>query len=183
MNNELLFKTNPIQTQNKQHRPKAALPASPLQRRKSGPARRPCRIWLIKPNVEELRELLGEQIRDNAAGLAKAGRKLLGKVEIILISRGKKGSVVVTNKGTWQGRCAPLLSCESKKGGRRVVSTVGCGDYLLAGFLKGLKDKSDVGFALKTAMKVATAKAWGWTEKMAWEDAEKRIEVSLRERG
>lgn len=152
----------------------------------TGPVRQiagSCRIWLIKPNVEELRELLGEQIRDNAADLAKAGRKLLGKVEIILISRGKKGSVVVTKKGTWQGGCAPPLSCESKKGGRRVVSTVGCGDYLLAGFLKGLKDKSDVGFALKTAIKVATARAWGWAEEMAWEDAEKSIDVSLRERG
>jgi len=91
-----------------------------------------------------------------------------------LISRGKKGSVVVTKKGTWQGRCA---------GRRRVVSTVGCGDYLLAGFLKGLKDKSDPGFALETAIKAATARAWGWAEEMAWEDAEKSIDVSLRERG
>lgn len=130
-------------------------------------------VWLIKPNVEELRELLGEQIRDNAADLAKAGRKLLDRVEIVLISRGKKGSVVVTKKGTWQGQCA---------GRRRVLSTVGCGDYLLAGFLKGLKDKSDPGFALETAIKIATAKAWAWTEKMAWEDAENRIEVGLRER-
>ena len=151
----------------------------------SGPVRQIAgsyRIWLIKPNVEELRELLGKQIEDRPAGLAKAGSKLLDKVEIILISRGKEGAIVVTKKGAWQGRCAPLLSCESKKGGGRVVSTVGCGDYLLAGFLKGLKDKSDVGFALKTAIKVATARAWGWTEEMAWEDAEKRIEVSLRER-
>jgi len=141
----------------------------------SGPARQiagSCRIWLIKPNVEELRELLGEQIRDSAADLAKAGRKLLDRVEIVLISRGEKGAIVVTKKGVWEGQCA---------GRRRVLSTVGCGDYLLAGFLKGLKDKSDVGFALRTAIKVATAKAWGWTEKMAWEDVEKRIEVGLRE--
>jgi len=129
-------------------------------------------VWLIKPNVEELRELLGEQIEDRPVGLAKAGRKLLDRVEIVLISRGKKGAIVVTKKGTWQGQCA---------GCRRVLSTVGCCDYLLAGFLKGLKDKSDVGFALETAIKVATAKAWAWTEKMAWEDAEKRIEVGLRE--
>jgi fructose-1-phosphate kinase PfkB-like protein len=138
-------------------------------------------VWLIKPNVEELRELLGEQIRDSAAGLAKAGRKLLDKVDIILISRGKKGAVVVTKKnGAWQGQACTLES--GCAGRRKVLSTVGCGDYLLAGFLKGLKDKSDAGFALKTAIKVATAKAWGWAEKIAWEDAEKRIEVSLRER-
>jgi len=153
----------------------------------SGPANPSCRIWLIKPNVEELCELLGEQIEDRPAGLAKAGRKLLDKVEIILISRGKKGSVVVTKKGAWQGQaCTPPAFLRKQEGGcasrRRVLSTVGCGDYLLAGFLKGLKDKTDPGFALETAIKVATAKAWGWTEKMAWEDAEKRIEVSLRER-
>jgi fructose-1-phosphate kinase PfkB-like protein len=157
-------------------------------------------IWLIKPNVEELRELLGEQIRDNAADLAKAGRKLLDRVEVVLISRGKKGAIVVTKKGMWQGQaCTPPTFLPAaptrvgRRGGRRkqegwcagrrrVLSTVGCGDYLLAGFLKGLKDKSDVGFALKTAIKVATARAWGWAEKMAWEDAEKSIEVSLRER-
>ena len=146
----------------------------------SGPANPSCRIWLIKPNVEELRELLGEQIEDRPVGLAKAGRKLLDRVEIVLISRGKKGSVVVTKKGTWKGQACTRET--GYAGYRRVLSTVGCGDYLLAGFLKGLKDKSDVGFALRTAIKVATAKAWGWTEKMAWEDAEKRIEVGLRER-
>lgn len=136
----------------------------------SGPANPSCRIWLIKPNVEELCELLGEQIEDRPAGLAKAGRKLLDKVEIILISRGKKGSVVVTKKGTWQGRCV---------GRGRVLSTVGCGDFLLAGFLKGLKDKSDVGFALGTAIKIATAKAWGWTEGKSWSRTLREIKVAV----
>ena len=125
-------------------------------------------VWLIKPNVEELCELLGEQIEDRPAGLAKAGRKLLDKVEVVLISRGKKGSVVVTKKGTWQGRCV---------GRSRVLSTVGCGDFLLAGFLKGLKDKSDPGFALETAIKVATARAWGWTEGKSWSQALREIKA------
>jgi fructose-1-phosphate kinase PfkB-like protein len=127
-------------------------------------------VWLIKPNVEELRVLLGEQIRNSAADLAKAGRKLLGKSEIILISRGKKGSVVVTKKGTWQGR---------RTGSGRIRSTVGCGDYLLAGFLKGLKDESNPDFALKTAIKVATAKAWAWTEGKKWQQVERRINVRV----
>jgi len=126
--------------------------------------------WLIKPNVEELCELLGEQVRDNPAGLARAGRKLVGKVEIILISRGGKGSVVVTKGGAWQGRCI---------GRKRVLSTVGCGDFLLAGFLKGLRDKSDAGSALGTAIKVATAKAWGWTEGESWPRALCEIKVAV----
>ncbi|UCG47740.1 MAG: hypothetical protein JSU94_19945 [Phycisphaerales bacterium] len=111
--------------------------------------------WLIKPNVEELRELLGQRVRDTPASLAKAGRRLLDRVEMVLISRGQKGAVAVTKGGAWEGRAA---------GRARAISTVGCGDYLLAGFLKGLKDTSEVGSALETAIEVATAKAWGWTE-------------------
>jgi fructose-1-phosphate kinase PfkB-like protein len=126
--------------------------------------------WLIKPNVEELRELLGEQIKDGPVSLAKAGRKLLDKVEIVLISRGAKGGVVVTKEGAWQGRCA---------GRKKVFSTVGCGDFLLAGFLKALEDGSGTDSALKTAIKVATARAWGWTEKKTWPQALQEIEVAV----
>jgi len=140
-------------------------------------------VWMIKPNVDELRELLGGQVTDSPAGLVGAGRKLLDKVEIVLISRGKKGGVVVTNKGAWQGRCV---------GRSRVLSTVGCGDFLLAGFLKGLnpvkskssasngvKDKSDAGSALGTAIKVATARAWGWTEGKSWSQALREIKAAV----
>jgi len=140
-------------------------------------------VWLIKPNVDELRELLGGQVTDSPAGLVGAGRKLLDKVEVVLISRGKKGGVVVTNKGAWQGRCV---------GRSRVLSTVGCGDFLLAGFLKGLnpvrskssasngvKDKSDAGSALGTAIKVATARAWGWTEGKSWSQALREIKAAV----
>jgi len=126
--------------------------------------------WLIKPNVEELRELLGEQVTDSPAGLVKAGRRLLDKAEIVVISRGQKGGVVVTKKGVWQGRCI---------GRGRVLSTVGCGDFLLAGFLKGLKDKSDAGSALGTAIKVATARAWGRTEGKSWSRALREIKVAV----
>ena len=127
-------------------------------------------VWLIKPNVEELRELLGERVADNPVGLVKAGRKLLDKVEIVVISRGKKGGVVVTRKGAWQGRCI---------GRGRVLSTVGCGDFLLAGFLKGLKDKSDAGSALGTAIKAATARAWGWTEGKSWSRVLREIKAGV----
>ena len=128
-------------------------------------------VWLIKPNVAELCELLDEQVKDGPVSLAKAGRKLLDKVEIVLISRGAKGGLVVTKDGAWQGRCVDRA---------KVFSTVGCGDFLLAGFLKALEDGSGTDLALKTAIKVATARAWGWTEKMNWLDAQNSIEVQVR---
>ena len=126
--------------------------------------------WLIKPNVEELCELLGEKIKDGPVSLAGAGRKLLDKVEAVLISRGVKGSLIVTKEGVWQGRCVSRA---------RVLSTVGCGDFLLAGFLKALKDKSDINSALKTAIEVASAKAWDWTDKMSWPDVQGRTKVQV----
>jgi 1-phosphofructokinase len=127
-------------------------------------------VWLIKPNVMELSELLGEQVKDGPVSLAKAGRKLLDKVEIVLISRGAKGGIVVTKNGAWQGRCI---------GRAKVSSTVGCGDFLLAGFLKALEDCTGMKMALKTTIKVATARAWGLTEKMHWLDVKSRIKVQV----
>jgi 1-phosphofructokinase len=131
-------------------------------------------IWLMKPNVQELRQLVGHEVADRPAALVKVGKTLLDKVEVILISRGQKGAVLVTKKGAWTAR-ASGASC----GGRRkgLSTTVGCGDYLLAGFLKALKDKSDPGSALVTALKVATARAWGWTEEGPWAQAKSRITV------
>lgn len=127
-------------------------------------------VWLIKPNVEELGELLDEQIKNRPVSLAKAGRKLLGKVEIVLISRGTKGAVVVTKNGAWQGCCF---------GRAKVFSTVGCGDFLLAGFLKAFSDGWGMDASLGTAIKVATARAWGRAEKMSWLYVKSRIHVQV----
>lgn len=127
-------------------------------------------VWLLKPNVEELSELLGESIKDGPVSLSKAGRKLLDKVEIVLISRGAKGGVVVTKDRAWQGGCT---------GQAKVFSTVGCGDFLLAGFLNSINNSFSTDMALKTAIKVATARAWGWTEKKSWPDVQKRIKVNV----
>ncbi len=127
-------------------------------------------VWLIKPNVSELHELMGDEVKDNVVSLVKAGRKLLNKVEVVLISRGQKGALAVTRDGAWQGRCI---------GQRKILSTVGCGDYLLAGFIKGLKYKSDAGSALQTAIRIATARAWGWMERKKWSQAKRQIKVEL----
>jgi fructose-1-phosphate kinase PfkB-like protein len=61
-----------------------------------------------------------------------------------------------------------------------VVSTVGCGDYLLAGFLAGLADTDDAQAALATGLQVAAARAWAWTETRSWADAVEHIKVDVR---
>jgi 1-phosphofructokinase family hexose kinase len=127
-------------------------------------------VWLVKPNVEELSGLLNHRIRNEPGSLVKAGRTLLDKVELVLISRAEKGALVIMDSGVWQGR---------RVGRRRVLSTVGCGDYLLAGFLSGLQNKSRIGHALETALKVATAKAWDLTEKQKWSQIKQQIKIVM----
>lgn len=113
-------------------------------------------LLLIKPNVEELRELTGKKIKDTVPALVTAARKLLDKTEMVLISRGAKGAIVVSKDYVLEARCAEK---------RTVVTTVACGDYLLAGFLAGLHKTGDITSALEFAVKTATARAWGLTEK------------------
>jgi len=127
-------------------------------------------VWLIKPNVRELCELLTQQVQDNPAGLARAGRRLLEKVDLVLISRGRKGAVVVSTDGAWQGRCITR---------KETFSTVGCGDYLLAGFLKALWENCRPELALKSGLKVAAARAWGWDERKTWPQVQKQITVCV----
>ena len=126
--------------------------------------------WLIAPNVAELGELLGSDVKDTPAGLAAAGRTLLEKVPVVLISHGRRGAILLTRRGAWAG-------CVRTHG--RILHTVGCGDYLLAGFLASYVRCGNARIALATALRVATARAWGWTETHTWLAARRGIDVRL----
>jgi 1-phosphofructokinase family hexose kinase len=125
---------------------------------------------LISPNVEELRELLGCPVEDTPEGLVEAGQRLLNRMDTVLISRGEQGALVVTREGVWTGRC-------EKQG--QVLSTVGCGDYLLAGFLAGIRETEDPRAALARGLKAATACAWGWAEGESWARTDKDVAVTV----
>ncbi len=126
--------------------------------------------WLISPNVEELRGLLGVAVEDTPEKLAAAGRGLLNRMDMVLISRGEKGALIVAKTGAWTGHSASQ---------GKVFSTVGCGDYLLAGFLAGFCATGDPSAALAEGLKVATARAWGWTESKSWTRADKEMAVAV----
>ena len=124
--------------------------------------------WLIAPNVAELRELLGAEIDDAPDALIEAARTLLDRVEIVLISRGEHGALLIAKEGARTGY---------SKVRREVLSTVGCGDFLLAGFLTGLCETGDPSAGLKQGLQAATARAWGWSEARAWGQVEKELAV------
>jgi 1-phosphofructokinase family hexose kinase len=125
---------------------------------------------LISPNVEELRELLGCPVEDTPERLVEAGQRLLNRMDMVLVSRGEQGALVVTREGVWTGRCETQ---------GQVLSTIGCGDYLLAGFLAGIRETEDPRVALARGLKVATACAWGWAESESWARTDKDVAVAV----
>ena len=125
-------------------------------------------IWLVKPNVMELGKLVGREVEDEEKALAEACKELGGKVETTVVSRGREGAVAVRRE------CAAVVRA---KGERDVLSTVGCGDYLLAGFLDGLLEEDDIVFGLERGVRLATAKAWGMLGDKPWSEVEGEIKV------
>ncbi len=128
-------------------------------------------IHIIKPNLEELCHLLGEAVSSDVSSIVKAARKLCDKVEIVVVSMGADGAVVVTQEAAFE--------CKIGASEYKAVNTVGCGDYLLAGFIAGLENgnKSE---ALAKGVKAATARTWGLVEKIDWLQAEKKVKIEKR---
>lgn len=127
-------------------------------------------VSLIKPNLEELCQLLGRNINNDAESIVKAARPLCDKVSLILVSRGVDGALLITQD--------KAIECRVKDS-RPVVHTVGCGDYLLAGFLSQLDCGSDQK-SLSTAVAVAAARAWGLTQTAGWNKIVESIEIEVR---
>ena len=127
-------------------------------------------LFLWKPNVAELEELIGKSIRNTPAALAKAGRTLLDRAEMILISRGAKGAVLVTRTGIWQAKGI----CRG-----RVHSTVGCGDYLLAGFLQGVSQGRNRRTALQWGIQAGVARAYRFEHNLTWAQVRRTVRVNI----
>jgi 1-phosphofructokinase family hexose kinase len=126
-------------------------------------------ISIIKPNLEELSELLDESIDNDAVKVATAARCLCDQIEVVIVSLGQQGAVAVTKDTT--------VYCRLKNHHHQVVNTVGCGDYLLAGYVS--VSDTEISKKLITGIKAATAKAYGWVGNKSWSEAEKNIEVEM----
>ena len=82
---------------------------------------------LIKPNAEELAELVGRPLRRLGEVLEAAAEVRKRGVGTVLVSLGVDGALLVSGEEVLHGWSPPA----------RVLSTVGAGDATLAGFLAG----------------------------------------------
>ena len=80
---------------------------------------------VIKPNVEELAELVGQPIQTWGDVIAHAGRLVEGGVANVLVSLGSDGALLVGERGVYHAFSTPVP----------IRSTVAAGDSTLAGYI------------------------------------------------
>ncbi len=85
--------------------------------------------FMIKPNEFELERLVGRTLGDEREFLEAARDVCRQGVEVVALTLGVKGALVVTREESWQVT-APLVEVKSK---------VGAGDCFIAGFLDALE--------------------------------------------
>lgn len=87
--------------------------------------------FLIKPNIHELESAVGKTL-ENLDQVIEVCKKLISDYQIsyILVSMGEKGSLLVGKDSVIRADILPV----------KVVSTVGAGDSMLAGFVFGLME-------------------------------------------
>ena len=103
--------------------------------------------FLIKPNHHELGEIFNTKV-ENHEDAVKYGLKLqeMGAVNV-LISMGKKGSVFISEDGS-------IYKKEAEK--IKIVSSVGAGDSMVAGFIAGWVKTGNYKEAYEKAVETAT---------------------------
>ncbi len=112
-------------------------------------------VDLIKPNEHELAEFLGKPLKDFAAKVNAAVRLQKEKVPHVILSLGSEGALFVTPEKALMASAPPV----------KVVSTVGAGDSLLAGYLAGIAtDRTP-----EDCARLATVFAWSTLENLTRE--------------
>jgi 1-phosphofructokinase len=83
------------------------------------------RPYLIKPNQQELEDIIGKAL-PNKKSIVDAARAIIDEgVQWVYISRGDKGAIAVSEK-------LALAACVNNVPGK-IVSKIGCGDAMVAG--------------------------------------------------
>lgn len=103
------------------------------------------RPFLVKPNREELEELVGRNLATVGDVRAACRELVAGGVELVVASLGADGALMTSAEGQWFAQ-SPVA---------RPLSTVGAGDCLLAGVLSALSEGASPEGAL------ARGVAWG----------------------
>ena len=86
-------------------------------------------VYLIKPNLRELRALVGAHLNGRTARV-EACRKLVkaNHVEVVALTLGNQGALLVTSERAWSAKAVPV----------KAVSAIGAGDSFLGALVWAL---------------------------------------------
>lgn len=101
--------------------------------------------FLIKPNKKELEEIFGRKL-ENDGNIIECAEKLIEKgAENIIVSLGEDGSIFLDENNIYKAKAIS----------GKVVSTLGCGDSMVGGYIYGYME----GFSKLDSFKFAVAAA------------------------
>lgn len=129
-------------------------------------------LYMLKPNMDELGDLLGRQVEDAEQAVCRAAESLKDRAAMILVSRAEKGALLWTPNGAYAARSNEAPSAAGH--------SVGCGDYLLAGVLAGLSAGLSESEALAQGVAVATARYLGAAGQKSWVEFQNRSAANVR---
>jgi len=108
------------------------------------------KLWLVKPNHQELSDLAGRPL-DNEQQELVAARELADHIEVVLLTKGSAGALMFSGGMEFRGHVDLDESL--------VKNTVGCGDAMLAAFIAGVRQQLPIEKAFARAIACATASA------------------------
>lgn len=107
--------------------------------------------FMIKPNNEELGDLLGKKLNNDDEILA-GGLELIKKgPQTVMVTLGKRGAYYFAQDGS-------IYHCSNATG--KQISAVGAGDSSIAGFIKGLQEGKSIEETLQFSMAAGGATAF-----------------------
>lgn len=107
--------------------------------------------FMVKPNHHELGEIFSAEIK-TLEDIKKYGKKLqMMGAKNVLVSRGKDGAALLDQNGE-------IHTTENVPG--KLVSSVGCGDSMVAGFIAGYCKSKDFDLALRLGSACGNATAF-----------------------
>lgn len=130
-------------------------------------------VFLVKPNLRELRELTGEALETEDEWLHAARRIVqAGQAQVVALSLGHRGALLVSGDLTLR---APALQVE-------IGSTVGAGDSFVAGMVWRLASGGSFEDAFRYAIAAGTAALLQPGTSLADKDATERLAAQVEVR-
>ena len=105
---------------------------------------------MVKPNRQELAQMTGQpaETDDQIRSVAESLRK---RIELVVVTLGSEGAYLFSRSAAWRAKARVDPS--------EIVNTVGCGDALLAGFVRAHASGVPPEECLRRGVATGTAKA------------------------